>query len=427
MCLSHSFCLHRWVYILTALGLLLSSGCDKTNPFIDHALNRLGYGPDPWTQGRIIELGSFDYVDEQLDWASINDDALDTLLTQYPSLDMDLATLFESYGSDEAQLGTASDARRELRSAKILRAIYSRRQLAEVLTDFWFNHLNVDSSGDAMALKTIHYEANAIRPHILGQFENLLLASARHPAMLDYLDNQVNFKDGLRARGRDFGLNENYAREVMELHTLGVGGGYEQADVIAVAKAFTGWTTSYVMHREWIDEGFQFVLQGHDQAEKVIMGGELHLAPNGGENDGIEVIRFLSRHPNTAERLCRKLVERFLDENMSAKAREDLIAELKALWLSTDGDLLVVSRKLFGEVILSLDEHRSKIKRPLHFAASAVRAGRGDISANPGRAGQCFEAHGREPLHDRAPDRAPRRFRALGEFRRGAASLQRRR
>ncbi|MEE3325807.1 MAG: DUF1800 domain-containing protein, partial [Myxococcota bacterium] len=365
------------------------------------------YGPDPWSQTRILELGSFDYMYEQLDSQSIDDSELELLLLAYPSLQMDLETLFLSYHSDDGALGTPNDARRELRSAKILRAVYSRRQLTEVLTDFWFNHFNVDASGNSMALKTIHYEAHAIRPHILGQFEDLLLATARHPAMLEYLDNQVNFRDGLRARGRLYGLNENYAREIMELHTLGVEAGYTQDDVIAVARAFTGWTTSYAVDRQWRGDGFVFLEEGHDQDEKIVMRGELQIEPNGGENDGIEVIQYLSRHPVTAERICRKLVERFLDEDLDESARQELITELQTLWLATEGDLLVVSRRLFEEVVLSLDEHRSKVKRPLHFAASAVRAGRSTPSENPARLANALNLMGENLYMTAAPTGLP--------------------
>ena len=300
---------------------------------------------------------------------------------------MDLETLFASYHSGPDALGKPHEARQELRDAKILRAIYSRRQLAEVLTDFWFNHFNVDSSGNSMALKTIHYETHAIRPHILGRFEDMLLATARHPAMLEYLDNQVNFQEGLRDGNRTLGLNENYAREIMELHTWGVNAGYSQADVMTVARAFTGWTSTWVIHREWIGDGFLFLKEGHDSDEKTLMNGALYLPPGGGESDGIQVIRFLARHPLTAERISRKLVERFLDEDLSGPHRELLIDELSELWVQTQGDLLAVTRRLFEEVILSLDEQRTKVKRPLHFAASAVRAGRTNPSESPARLG----------------------------------------
>ena len=368
-----------------ALVLALSLGCEKSSPFVDHALNRLGYGPDPWTQARLIELGPFQYIDEQLDPDSIDDSAVETILASYPSLNMSLSDLWLNYGSSDGLLGRPIDARIQLRAAKVVRAIASRRQLREVLTDFWFNHFNVDAAGDAMALKTVHYEASAIRPHVLGKFEDLLLATARHPAMLDYLDNQSNFKDGLQAMGRTWGLNENYAREILELHTIGINGGYDQDDVVSVARAFTGWTTTYALQRSWIGDGFQFLPEGHDESAKSILNGELILPPNGGEDDGRQVITFLARHPKTAERLSRKLVTRFLDEEASEGVREDLIRELSQVWLSTQGDLHAVTQRLLQEVVLSLGEQRQKVKRPLHFVASIIRAGRGNAAIEPAR------------------------------------------
>ncbi|MDG2051505.1 MAG: DUF1800 domain-containing protein [Myxococcota bacterium] len=375
-------------FLLTAavsLGLTLSLGCEKSSPFVDHALNRLGYGPDPWTQQRLIELGPFQYIEEQLDPASIDDRATEIVLASYPSLNMNLSDLWLNYGDSDGLLGRPIDARIQLRAAKIVRAIASRRQLLEVLTDFWFNHFNVDAAGNAMALKTVHYEFSAIRPNVLGKFEDLLLATARHPAMLDYLDNQSNFKDGLQAMGRTWGINENYAREILELHTLGVDAGYDQEDVVMVAKAFTGWTTTYALQRSWIGDGFQFLPEGHDETAKSIMAGQLVLPPNGGEDDGRQVIAFLANHPKTAERLSRKLVARFLDEEAGEPIREELVRELSQIWLSTQGDLHAVTQRLLEEVVLSLGEQRQKVKRPLHFAASIIRAGRGDAATEPGR------------------------------------------
>jgi uncharacterized protein (DUF1800 family) len=156
-----------------------------------------------------------------------------------------------------------------------------------------------------------------------------------------------------------------------------------------------------------VGDGFKFALEGHDQDEKIIMGGALVLPENGGEEDGLRVIEFLASHPQTAERICRKLVERFLDEETAEPNREALIAELKSLWLSSDGDLLVVTRKLLQEVILSLDQHRGKIKRPLHFAASAIRAGRGDISGQPARLAHALNAMGENLYRTAAPTGLP--------------------
>ena len=201
----------------------------------------------------------------------------------------------------------------ELGEQKILRAVYSPRQLEEVLVDFWLNHFNVfNGKGQGRMLLT-SYERDAIRPHALGRFRDLLLATARHPAMLFYLDNwqsqaprEENPAQPLPANARRPGLNENYGRELMELHTLGVDGGYTQSDVIAVARAFTGWTI-YDVNR--IAE-FQFNPALHDRKEKIVLGQTI--PAGGGEQDGIRVIDILARHPSTARFISRKLAQRFV-------------------------------------------------------------------------------------------------------------------
>ena len=207
----------------------------------------------------------------------------------------------------------------ELVDSRMYRALYSNRQLEEVLVDFWLNHFNVfNGKGPARMLLT-SYERDAIRPHVLGKFRDLLLATARHPAMLFYLDNwqsQAVRDDAppLPANVRRPGLNENYGRELMELHTLGVDGGYTQADVIAVARAFTGWTI-YDPNR--IAE-FQFNPAIHDRKEKVVLGQKI--PAGGGEQDGIQVIDILARHPSTARFISRKLAQRFVADDPPAVA-----------------------------------------------------------------------------------------------------------
>src|SRR5437016_14223420 len=210
----------------------------------------------------------------------------------------------------------------ELMQAKLLRAIYSERQLDEVMTDFWFNHFNVFVGKGADRYLLTSYERDVIRPHALGKFGDLLVATAKSPAMLFYLDNWLSvgpnsdFANGIpkhnrrRARyrplvvkqgkGRRTGLNENYGRELMELHTLGVNGGYTQKDVTEVARVFTGWTLKQPKQ----GDGFTFEERMHEPGDKIILG---HRIKSNGEKEGREVLQLLARHPSTAKFICGKL------------------------------------------------------------------------------------------------------------------------
>src|SRR5262249_32732796 len=204
----------------------------------------------------------------------------------------------------------------ELIENKLYRAIYSNRQLEEVLVDFWMNHFNVFNGKGPGRLLLTSYERDAIRPYIFGHFKDMLLATARHPAMLFYLDNfqsQVLRDDfpqpTLPAGARRPGLNENYARELMELHTLGVDGGYTQQDVIAVARALSGWS----IYDQAKYAEFQFNPGSHDRKEKVVLGHTL--PPGRGEQDGLDVIDILAHHPSTAKFISRKLAQRFVADD----------------------------------------------------------------------------------------------------------------
>jgi uncharacterized protein (DUF1800 family) len=265
-------------------------------------------------------------------------------------------------------------AHSELIDNKLYRAVYSNRQLQEVLVDFWMNHFNVFSGKGPRVLLT-GYERDAIRPYVFGHFKDMLLATARHPAMLFYLDNwqsQVP-RDDFTAPpgGRRPGLNENYARELMELHTLGVDGGYTQQDVIAVARAFSGWTI-YDLNKY---AEFQFNAAGHDRKEKSILG---HTLPAGrGEQDGLEVIDILARHPSTAKFISKKLAQRFVADDPP----QQLIDRMATTFTKTDGDLRAVLQTMFSSTeFLSEGAWRSKVKSPLEMVVSAVRAMNADIT-----------------------------------------------
>ena len=247
---------------------------------------------------------------------------------------------------------------------KLDRAARAEIQVAEVMTDFWFNHFSVDYVKPGVALALADYE-DVIWRHIFGRFEDLLTATARHPAMLAYLDNAVSKADG---------LNENYARELLELHTLGVDGGYTQQDVIEVARAFTGWST-YSPQRP----AFEFQLSSHDVGSKLVLGETL--AADRGLEDGLDVIRLLARHPSTARHIARKLARHFVADQPPA----ELVAQLERVFLETDGDLRQVTRALFeSEAFYDPAHYQAKVKRPFEFVVSALRlSGLGNVPVLP--------------------------------------------
>ena len=261
---------------------------------------------------------------------------------------------------------------------KLYRAVYSERQLEEVLVDFWFNHFNVYLNKGPVRHLTTSYERDAIRPFVLGKFRDMLRATAEHPAMLFYLDNwrSVDPEAAVRMRGnsrgarvqallRARGLNENYGRELLELHTLGVDGGYTQKDVVEVARCFTGWTIGTLLY----DPRFQYVDRVHDKGGKIVLG---HRIPaGGGMEDGLRVLDILAAHPSTAKFLSRKLAQRFVADDPP----QALVDHMAATYLKSGGDLREVMRTMFhSREFFSQGAYRAKMKSPLEMAVSAVRA-----------------------------------------------------
>jgi uncharacterized protein (DUF1800 family) len=268
----------------------------------------------------------------------------------------------------------------ELIDHKLFRALYSNRQLEEVLVDFWMNHFNVFNGKGPERLLLTSFERDAIRPNVLGRFRDLLLATARHPAMLFYLDNwqsqapRDDIRPPIGPNGAPLprpGLNENYGRELMELHTLGVDGGYTQQDVIAVARAFTGWTI-YDLTRY---AEFQFNPANHDRKEKVVLG---HTLPAGrGEQDGLDVIDILVRHPSTATFISKKLAQRFVADTPPAS----LVERMAATFTKTGGDIRAVLQTMFASAeFFSEGAWRRKLKSPLEVVVSAARALNADVT-----------------------------------------------
>lgn len=260
----------------------------------------------------------------------------------------------------------------DLFEAKIYRAVYSNRQLEELLSDFWFNHFNVFFDKGADRVLTAAYERDAIRPNVLGHFRDLLEATAKSPAMLFYLDNwqSVAPQSSARPRQQSRGLNENYARELMELHTLGVDGGYTQKDIIEVARCFTGWT----IKTPRLGGGFVFNPRVHDNGEKVVLGEKI--PAGGGIEDGERVLDILAHHPSTAKFISRKLAVRFVSDNPPAS----LIDKMAKTFTKTDGDLRAMMKTLIeAPEFWSDTAYRAKIKSPLEMIVSAVRALNGDV------------------------------------------------
>jgi uncharacterized protein (DUF1800 family) len=245
-----------------------------------------------------------------------------------------------------------------------------------VLVDFWLNHFNVFSGKEQVRMLLTSYERDAIRPHVLGRFRDMLRATARHPAMLVYLDNYVS--RGAQdpslfggAPGARPGLNENYARELMELHTLGVDGGYTQSDVIDVARAFTGWT---IFEPGRYGE-FQFNPAMHDRGEKAVLG---HRFPRGGgEDEGSTILDILAGHPSTARFISRKLAQRFVADDPP----QALVDRMTATFARTDGDLrAVMETLLLSREFLSEGAWRAKLKSPLEMVIGSLRALRADVT-----------------------------------------------
>jgi len=276
----------------------------------------------------------------------------------------------------ELTAGPAQVVARDLQESKILRAVYSNRQLDEVLTDFWFNHFNVFMDKGADRYLTTEYERDAIRPHVLGKFRDLLEATAKSPAMLFYLDNWQSvgpnapqlLRGGPNAQRR--GLNENYGRELLELHTLGVDGGYTQKDVTEVARCFTGWS----IDRPQMGGGFRFATRLHDNGEKTVLG--VKIPAGGGEKDGEKVLDIVAHHPSTAHFVSKKLAQRFVADDPPAA----LVERMAQTFLNTGGDLrAVMETMLESKEFWSEGAYRSKMKSPLEVVVSAVRASNANV------------------------------------------------
>ena len=384
-----------------------------------HVLNRLGYGPRPGDVARVQQMGLKNWITRQLHPDTIPDEAVAPLLRGYPTLDKSTSDLLKKFpnnpppkpvepnmGPMQSQMSQEMPPERrpvrivqELQAARIVRAVMSERQLQEVMVDFWLNHFNVFAHKDLVKWMLPAYERDAIRPHALGHFKDLLVSTARHPAMLFYLDNWLSVGAGPAKTGQNSGLNENYAREVMELHTLGVDGGYTEEDVREVARCFTGWT----IDRPREVGQYVFRLGQHDRGEKRVLGSVI--PAGGGEADGLRVLDLLARHPSTARFIATKLARRFVRDNPSPA----VIEQAAQAFRETDGDIRATLEAIITSPdFMSEEAYRAKIKTPLEYVISAVRVLGGQVSVSGTASDGAFQltrtiANLGQPLYEAQP------------------------
>lgn len=350
-----------------------------------HVLNRLAFGPRPGEVARVMRMGIDRYIDEQLYPGQIPmPPALSERLAQLETQKMSDAGLIAQFREDQKRVKNDPEAGRAARralyqrlgeqsgAARLIRAIESPRELEEVMVDFWFNHFNVFQGKGLDRVLVANYEREAIRPYVLGRFRDLLGATAHHPAMLFYLDNWLSSAPGFEgrggsaAKGRPSGLNENYAREVMELHTLGVDGGYTQKDVTELARMLTGWTFDASGRGD--GSLFRFDARRHDWGQKMWLGN--YVAPRG-QAEGEFALDVLASSPATAHHISYELVQYFVSDAPPPA----LVERMAQRYLATDGDIRAVLYTLFrSPEFRDPTDQSAKFKTPYQFVVSAVRA-----------------------------------------------------
>ena len=396
-----------------------------------HVLNRLAYGPLPGQVDRVAREGVWHWIDRQLQPERIDNRILEHREREFTLLDYsrdDLAGAFLALQRERRERqrtmaqagdsGTRRDTGRQMSSEGrqfrqlagqvgqlvVVRASLSNRQLEELIVDFWANHFNVYFAKGLDRALLPHYIEETIRPNAMGRFEDLLLATARDPAMLFYLDNVQSVAPGARppelerrlarmarsgsrgvARADSLrrrmearlprGLNENYARELLELHTVGVDAGYTQEDVVDVARILTGWSISRRDDRV----RFRFNAWAHDRGEKMVMGNRF--PPGSSQDEGERLLAVLANHPATMQHVSGKLCTRFVSDRPTSGC----VAAAVAAWSRTGGDMRAVLRAIFASPDFWAAAHRgAKIKTPLEFTVSAVRSVGGTPGNGPG-------------------------------------------
>jgi uncharacterized protein (DUF1800 family) len=412
---------------------------------VRHVLNRLAFGARPGDAERIRAMGVDRWIALQLQPSRLRDTAAERIVGALPTLAMSSRDLLDRYpppqvvraqmrrtemtpADSAAVRRSAQESRRvlaEMQIAKLARAVASERQLEEVMVDFWENHFTVFAGKGPERYFIAAYEREAIRPHALGKFRDLLGAVAKSPAMLYYLDNwQSSVEEGRprneergsgirRRNGRSAlprssvlvpanrrrGLNENYARELLELHTLGVDGGYSQQDIINVARAFTGWT----LEQPRRSGGFVFRPAMHDAGEKTVLGQRL--SAGRGIEDGEQVLDIVSTHPSTARFVATKLARRFVSDDPPAS----LVDRAAATFRRTDGDIREVVRTIVtSEEFFSTAAYRAKVKSPFELVVSALRTVNATPDMTP-RSAQVVARLGQPLFLHQAPNGWPER------------------
>ncbi|WP_068819511.1 DUF1800 domain-containing protein [Phormidesmis priestleyi] len=353
------------------------------DPKVLHVLNRLSFGTRPGDIEAVEKLGAEGYIQQQLHPESIpQPQTLTDQLSQLETLNLTPLQLFEQNSPPKLAKGQTLTAEQrkayrrrmahvleQAERARLLQATESPRQLQEVMVDFWYNHFNVFSHKGVDEMLVGAYEQEAIRPYALGRFRDLLEATARHPAMLYYLDNWQNTVLNTSAKGKhNQGLNENYARELMELHTLGVDGGYTQQDVIALAKIFTGWTFRRSPQPNVDSNGFYFDAKHHDFSDKVFLG---HPIKGSGMAEAEQALDILAKSPATAHHISYQLAQYFVAD----QPPKALVDKLSQKFLATDGNIREVLSMLFHSSEFQ-DSHiyGAKFKTPYQYAISALRS-----------------------------------------------------
>jgi len=370
------------ICLLIGLPAMLATGAELVpDRRIIHALNRLAFGPTLEDFRHVKTVGIERYIAEQLDPDAIPEPAeLRARLASLDTLRLNPVQLRQIYGPlrtlrgfkpspelERAQRERVQVILRDASEARVLRAVLSPRQLYEVMVDFWFNHFNIFSGKGLDDVWIGNYEERAIRPYALSRFRDLLFATTKHPAMLVYLDNTLSTAPGSRgARGNQKGLNENFARELMELHTLGVDGGYTQEDVITLARILTGWGVNPPDARVYPEYAAVFEGARHDYSAKVFLGRQLQ---SRGKAEGEEALEILARSPATAHHISFELAQYFVEDEPPSS----LIDKLTERFLQTDGDIREVLKALFASPEF-WNSYSRKYKTPYQFLISAVRA-----------------------------------------------------
>ncbi len=334
-----------------------ATSCDLTTADFDsdrHLARRLTFGPDPQTLGDIASMGRSAWVDAQFAPSGLDHSAVDAKLAQLPALTMNPVELQAAYplNSDRTAAGA------QLKLGSLIRWVHSPAQLFERMVEFWSDHFNVPAEGAILNLLKIVEDREAIRPNALGRFKDLIVASAKSPAMLVYLDNAFSSVGA---------INENYARELLELHTVGVDGGYTEDDIVATARLLTGWTVDPQTGE------FIFRPARHDSAQVTIMGWT---RPASGDPvaHGEAFLHYLAMHPNTAVFVSGKIATRFVSDTPS----KSLVDAMAAAWAQNDSAIEPVLRAMINHP--DFDAAPPKFRRPLDYLAMVCRAVHADIA-----------------------------------------------